>query len=168
MTRIELSSITCRPCGTALKPDRFPGRCPTCGRDRFDVRVRRSFRGFDWRGSAGALGFVLELAALPFPFILADWAAGDAYPLYVSRSEDDLGDLPWEEVSKFLALPNSGRHDLFVQWKRRQAEASRPVDHQRCGRCGLGFTPYPNAWHRKGFCSRKCFEVSKIPASTSS
>jgi hypothetical protein len=26
----------------------------------------------------------------------------------------------------------------------------------RCGRCGLRFAPYPNAWNNAGFCSRKC------------
>jgi hypothetical protein len=26
----------------------------------------------------------------------------------------------------------------------------------RCGRCGLRFVPYPNAWNNGGFCSRKC------------
>ena len=26
----------------------------------------------------------------------------------------------------------------------------------RCARCGVEFTPYPDAWNDAGFCSRKC------------
>ncbi|HTF56129.1 MAG TPA: hypothetical protein VK661_02580 [Planctomycetota bacterium] len=159
MKRIDLSEIACRSCGTRQDACRFGGRCSTCGKDRFDLRVQRSFRGLDWRGSADAL---LGLAALPLPFILVDWAAGETFPLFASRSEDDLGDLSGEEVSEFLGLADSGRRALFVQWKRRQAEASRPADRHLCGRCAMGFTPVPNPWHGKGYCSRKCLEVAEL------
>jgi hypothetical protein len=105
---------------------------------------------------------------MPLPLILLDWAAGETFPLYASRSEDDLGDLSGKEVSEFLALPDSGRRALFVEWKKRQTETLRPADLHLCGRCGMGFTPYRNRWHGNGYCSRKCFEVAQLPASTSS
>ena len=31
----------------------------------------------------------------------------------------------------------------------------------RCGRCGMKFRPYPNAWNDAGFCSRKCLSCAR-------
>jgi hypothetical protein len=157
MNRFAVSGIVCSRCRQRQTPPVFHPVCSGCRSTRFGVVVERTATGFDvsgW-GQVAGLSFVVggDLAPLAFA---AMQGPGALSPFYRTHSILEAADVPGMEILVFLQAPVEERRRMFVKWKRKENEARLLASQKVCGRCGVVFTAYSNAWNAAGLCSRIC------------
>jgi hypothetical protein len=142
MRRFEIVRVSCGGCREVQNPKGWTGACTTCGRDRFRVVIERAASGLE----------SLELE----DFIRGASSDGPADPYWHTESFLQCSGISGVEIAEFCGAPIEERHRMYVSWKRRELESTLTPDQAVCGRCGVIFKIYDNAWNRSGYCSRSC------------
>jgi hypothetical protein len=147
MRRFSIIEVNCEGCRKPQNPDGWSGHCPGCGRGSFHVEIERAASG--WESLA-----LEDFMPKPGYAALLDDDASQRY--WRTQSFLECAGVSGEEVDNFRSAPVELRRKMYVGWKRRELEARLTPDQRVCGRCGVIFRAFGNAWNRSGYCSRAC------------